>query len=375
MRHSESSRSRRPPIRLQQSKQSLPGYYTVLMAIGCLSVFTSAFIAPVSHLHRGLMKRTNDQYIATIHKVSQSSSEITSAITDRSQLDKMTVKQLKALMIEQGIPSRPGNKLKKDVIDSIWDYYQSFKGVNLVSMETTNGMTQSSDVDAEPIEPSGPVIKKSRKLSRMLPLDDMHSSDANGVGNINEDGPYELTKKDRIVLECLHQYPPLHDAIIAGCAAADIAIESVTEDNIEQCSLNTLEYDVPSGLAENDMRQSYHPMLRNATQSDMDLVFVGTASCAPGITRGVSCTALRLNWRRKREYMEDYEVKTDRDERGSMGTWLFDCGESTQLSVQKTANVRPGKITKIFITHCHGEFLFAGTVETRLYFFYFNVSA
>ena len=359
MRHSESSRSRRPSIRLRQSKQSLPSYFTIVMAIGCLSVFTSAFLAPVSHINLGLMKRTN---IATIHKVAQSSSETTSEpITDRSQLDKMTVKQLKALMIEQGIPSRPGNKLKKDVIDSIWDYYQNFKGVNLVPTKTNNGMTQSSDVDAEPIESRATVIKKSRKLSRMPPLDDMHSSDANGV-NVDEDEPYELTKKDRIVLECLHQYPPLHDAIVAGCKAADIAIESVTEDNIEQCSLNTLEYDVPSGLAENDMRQSYHPMLRNATQSDMDIVFVGTASCAPGITRGVSCTALRLNWRRKREYMEENELKTDRDEKGSMGTWLFDCGESTQLSVQKTANVRPGKITKIFITHCHGEFLVADIV-------------
>ena len=60
--------------------------------------------------------------------------------------------------------------------------------------------------------------------------------------------------------------------------------------------------------------------------------------------------------------MEENELKTDRDEKGSMGTWLFDCRESTQLSVQKTANVRPGKITKIFITHCHGEFLVADIV-------------
>lgn len=70
----------------------------------------------------------------------------------------------------------------------------------------------------------------------------------------------------------------------------------------------------------------------------MEILFLGTGAGIPGKARNVSSLALRLH-----------------DEINE--TWLFDCGEGTQQQILKT-NVRPKKITNIFITHMHGDHIY-----------------
>ena len=72
------------------------------------------------------------------------------------------------------------------------------------------------------------------------------------------------------------------------------------------------------------------------TTSDLEITFLGTASCVPSVTRGVSCTALRYDG----------------------ATYLFDAGEATQVQAQRTTLVKPGKVEAIFVTHLHGDHTF-----------------
>ena len=67
----------------------------------------------------------------------------------------------------------------------------------------------------------------------------------------------------------------------------------------------------------------------------MDIVFLGTGSMQPSLTRNVSSLALRV----------------------AGDVWLFDCGEATQHQFNRSS-VRHGKVSRIFITHLHGDHLF-----------------
>jgi ribonuclease Z len=70
----------------------------------------------------------------------------------------------------------------------------------------------------------------------------------------------------------------------------------------------------------------------------MELLFLGTGAGMPAKSRNVTSIALKML-----------------DERNEV--WLFDCGEGTQHQILHTT-LRPRKISKIFITHLHGDHIF-----------------
>lgn len=79
----------------------------------------------------------------------------------------------------------------------------------------------------------------------------------------------------------------------------------------------------------------------------MKLTFLGTSAGSPTAERNVSSIMLDL-----------------RQERGRL--WLFDCGEATQIQMQK-AKFSLAKLEMIFLTHLHGDHLFGlpGVLTTR----------
>ena len=70
----------------------------------------------------------------------------------------------------------------------------------------------------------------------------------------------------------------------------------------------------------------------------MFIQFLGTGAGQPSKSRNVSSLALKLL-----------------DELNEI--WLFDCGEGTQNRILETT-IRPRKISRIFITHLHGDHIF-----------------
>lgn len=81
----------------------------------------------------------------------------------------------------------------------------------------------------------------------------------------------------------------------------------------------------------------------------MDIEFLGTGAGMPSKQRNTSALVLDLS-------EENREI------------WLFDCGEATQHQLLYSA-VKPRKITKIFITHLHGDHIFGlpGLLSSRAF--------
>jgi hypothetical protein len=204
-------------------------------------------------------------------KVESSSTTVETDEQLRLRLESMTVRELRDLLKTSPDLNKRGIlsrlKLKKDIVDYLRQNLRSSLSENQAVSEKTT-----------------------RQVALSMPT-------ANGKLQTS------LSARDATFERTYEQYPSLRE--------------------VESCS----------GVGEDDIRQTYHPMFEGEqTQltGDMDIVFVGTASCTPGVSRGVSCTALRLNW--NRQALHGVPGAAEESVRGfNGGTWLFDAGECTQV--------------------------------------------
>ena len=270
----------------------------------------------------------------------------TASVADASELESLTVKELRQLIKENGLETKGlSGKRKAELITYVVESANGGTGIS-----SSQDAPTSRELEAEPVVVSSrtdvePEAPRKRKGARMpaMPL-----SDANGAPQKQLDEkaePKKASAKHKMYREVMDTYPPLSEYV----------------------DPNTFEYydplanSKPEGLGDEDIRHKHHPMLKGMRTSDLDVVFVGTASCTPGITRGVSCTALRLQWRRKKGQIEGNKKNDKKGQKGGKGknvrdmlspdgrydesgngdfngsdaagrTWLFDCGESTQVS-------------------------------------------
>jgi hypothetical protein len=246
-----------------------------------------------------------------------------------ASLSSLTVKELRELVKEKtderGVLSRL--KRKQDLVDyleeqpvpvqtngnSVPDDTQQESTIvvsDLIPQETA----PAAHVEDRPLVPPQSNVRKAPLRMPPLPLEqpangaavDKQEEVSSAATVRSSSAPIQGSPKDAIFEKVYSLYPSLRDG---------------PEKN---SSLSPLD----------DVRQLHHPIFQgNNVSSDMDVVFIGTASCTPGMTRGVSCTALRLNWQRRSSFLNADTGKLEQVSNFQGGTWLFDVGECTQVCI------------------------------------------
>jgi hypothetical protein len=222
-----------------------------------------------------------------------SSSTSTTSTAEKSLLQGLTVKELRQRVkevssSERGLLSRL--KRKQDLIDYLLALQQQQEPSLPTSMAPPLRM-------APLVSDDEPYVAQEQQQAKPA----------------TEKGP-AVSRKEAIFERVYQRYPSLRPSLGTGVSNAPHSYQ-------QQQSID-------------DIRQWQHPIYSNNNNvtTDMDLVFVGTASCTPGMTRGVSCTALRLHWRRRAAQWNPTLQRVETAENGfAGGTWLFDVGECTQV--------------------------------------------
>ena len=310
--------------------------YNYLVPISVImSSSTTTTVRGFSHIgsrrNNNVMKSTFSNFEGrkdriTLHQSLSQNQNQSSSITIE-MLEKYTVKELKEKIKDLNIPMKMSTlKIKKDYVDFLYKQYTT------MANEGDMNNTQENNVAAISIASNDQQQKQQQQQQQPTPA---------------------TSPRDIIFEYVLNRYPPLRELQSFGQNHITDDDQSINhEDNAviprkqfeSILSHNPHVFKSLSGLGDLDIRQEYHPMLKSMTSSDLDIVTVGTASCVPGVTRGVSCTALRLQWRRNGNTRENSDARGSNNQgRGLVngksvsnvattgGIWIFDCGESTQV--------------------------------------------
>eukprot|EP00980_Cylindrotheca_fusiformis_P030244 scaffold24603_cov186-Cylindrotheca_fusiformis.AAC.2 len=234
------------------------------------------------------------------HRVTFLFSGLTTDGNTQQVLKSMTVKELRHIVKESSFNRRgilSQLKRKQDLVE--------FLDSNLEATEWEAIMNDKSELASKTVQTTSPKEIVGSGASKDLPTEELKLTGQRPISMPSKPvavstSPAQASPKDVIFEKVYRRYPPLKD---------------------QECM----------EIGANDVRQLYHPILRDSNSTDMDIVFVGTASCSPGMTRGVSCTALRLNGYTQRSLDGVPQQGAFESSTFSGGTWLFDCGECTQL--------------------------------------------
>eukprot|EP00968_Pinguiococcus_pyrenoidosus_P004026 scaffold264_cov317-Pinguiococcus_pyrenoidosus.AAC.40 len=137
--------------------------------------------------------------------------------------------------------------------------------------------------------------------------------------------PKNLRKKE--LISAIEEKGPVN---LAGDNHVEISAKTMDFQKLRVQPLASEPAQRAEGTPEKGVDRS--KFIRNLPNTDWSLVFLGTASCVPSLSRFTQSVALEMP--------------------GS--TYIFDAGEGIQMQIQRV-DFRPRTIKKIFITHAHGD--------------------